>query len=132
MFVGCHIVFPATYHFDFSCEFIRCPFFRQFFTTIPLELYDIATIDGTKRSQVLLYINPPQAQPAPVSVATFDIFYSGNDFCELLICLRSPGNWTPSVALQTYSALHTVITHLITAVSLLEYPFYFALLLKLE
>ena len=91
---------------------------RQFFMTIPFELYDQAKIDGANPIQTMFYVMLPQARPALLAVAIFHFLYAWNDFYEPLIFLHTQSHWTMAVGLQTFNALYTTNTHLIMAATI--------------
>lgn len=53
-------------------------FLRQFYRSIPNELYDAATVDGCGHTRFLVTIATPLAQPALVSTAMFNFLGSWN------------------------------------------------------
>ena len=62
----------------FSVSVMTIFFLRQFFLSLPNEMFDAATIDGAGHVRFLLAIAIPLARPALVSTAMFNFLYSWN------------------------------------------------------
>ncbi len=62
---------------------------RQHFKTIPQDLFDAATIDGSGRLGILWRIVVPLSKPALVTVALFSIIGSWNSFMWPLVVTNS-------------------------------------------
>ena len=77
---------------------------RQFFLTIPQELYDAARVDGGGEFQIMTRVIMPLAKPAIAAVALFQFLYCWNDFFgPLLYTGSNPKIWTLAVGLSQYS-----------------------------
>jgi multiple sugar transport system permease protein len=61
---------------------------RQFFKTIPRELFDAAYIDGASEFSILFRIVLPLVRPAIAVVALFEFINSWNQFLEPLLYLN--------------------------------------------
>lgn len=75
---------------------------RQTFLTLPAELEEAATIDGSSRLRTMLQVYLPLARPSLASVVVLSCWYSWNQFLEPLIYVRSPEKLTVPVALTHY------------------------------
>ncbi len=77
---------------------------RQYMTTIPEGVLEAARMDGLGAFRTLWRIVVPLCVPAIATVATFSFLLSFNEYLWPLLVARSPGNYTPSLALAVYSA----------------------------
>ena len=75
---------------------------RQTFLTLPPELEEAATVDGSTRLRTMLQIYLPLARPSLASVVVLSCWYSWNQFLEPLIYVRTPEKLTVPVALTHY------------------------------
>ncbi|UPK76235.1 carbohydrate ABC transporter permease [Nocardioidaceae bacterium SCSIO 66511] len=75
---------------------------RQTFLTLPAELEEAATVDGSSRLRTMLQIYLPLARPSLASVVVLSCWYSWNQFLEPLIYVRTPEKLTVPVALTHY------------------------------
>lgn len=73
---------------------------RQFFMTIPGEMFDAARIDGCSEMRILAQIVLPLAKPALAVVALFSFLGSWNDFMGPLIYLSDKEMYTISIGLM--------------------------------
>ncbi len=84
--------------------FFGAPFYlfllRQFFVTLPRELFEAARIDGAGEARILAQIVVPLSKPALITVALFAAMGAWNDFFGPLIYLSSEGQKTLAVGLQ--------------------------------
>jgi multiple sugar transport system permease protein len=93
---------------------------RQFLMTIPDAVLDAARIDGCSEWQVLLRVVVPMAKPGIAATAIFQFFYAWNDYYgPLLYTSEDQANWTLSIALSQFKALHHVEWNLVMAATLL-------------
>jgi len=93
---------------------------RQFFLTIPSEYGDAARVDGCGELRVLTSVYLRLAKPAIAAVALFSFFYCWNDFFgPLIYTSENPANWTLSIGLSQFRALHQVEWNLTMAATLL-------------
>ena len=115
--------------------FFGAPFFifllRQFFMTIPFDLSDAATIDGSSEFQILWHVILPLAKPALATVALFTFIANWQDFLGPLIYLRDESQYTLSLGLQRFLSSHSAAwAQLMAASTLMVLPivilFFFA------
>ncbi|GAT67346.1 carbohydrate ABC transporter permease [Planomonospora sp. ID91781] len=93
---------------------------RQFLLTIPREYTEAARVDGCSDLATLLRIVLPMARPAVAAVALFQFFYCWNDYYgPLLYASTNVDNWTLSIGLASFKALHSVQWNLTMAATLL-------------
>ena len=79
---------------------------RQFFTTIPRELEDAASIDGCSRWQIFWSIILPLAKPIMATVTVFAFMGTWNDYFGPLIYLGDKSQYTLSLGLQVFVVNH--------------------------
>lgn len=75
---------------------------RQFFLTLPRELFDSAVIDGCSTLDIFLRIALPLVKPALSAVAIFSFMGHWNDFMGPLIYLRSTEKYTLSLGINMF------------------------------
>ena len=75
---------------------------RQYYLTIPEELSEAARIDGLSEYGIWRRIMLPLSVPALASLALLVFTTTWNDYLGPLIYLRSPGNYTLQLGLQTF------------------------------
>ncbi|GAA1004212.1 sugar ABC transporter permease [Acrocarpospora pleiomorpha] len=93
---------------------------RQFLLTIPKEYIEAARVDGCSDLRTLLRVILPMARPAIAAVALFQFFYCWNDYYgPLLYASTNLDNWTLSLGLASFKALHSVQWNLTMAATLL-------------
>ncbi len=84
--------------------FFGAPFYlfllRQFFVTLPRDLFEAARIDGAGELRILTQIVIPLSKPALITVALFAAMMAWNDFFGPLIYLSSENQKTLAVGLQ--------------------------------
>jgi ABC-type glycerol-3-phosphate transport system permease component len=78
---------------------------RQFFSTLPIELDEAATVDGAGSFRILWQILIPLARPAFATVGVFSFLAHYNDFMGPLIYISSLHKYPISVGLR-YVAGH--------------------------
>jgi multiple sugar transport system permease protein len=75
---------------------------RQFFLTLPEEVFEAARVDGAGEIRILRSLVVPMARPAIAAVALFAFLFAWNDFYNpLLFTGNSPDGQTLAVALTT-------------------------------
>lgn len=79
---------------------------RQFFLTIPKDLYDAASIDGCSEFNIYKKIYLPLSIPALSVVALFQFLVTWNDLMKPSIYLINQNQYTLSLALQQFKAQH--------------------------
>ncbi|MET8143771.1 carbohydrate ABC transporter permease [Sphaerisporangium sp. NPDC005288] len=93
---------------------------RQFLVTIPREYSDAARVDGCGELRTLVRVILPMARPAIAAVALFQFFYCWNDYYgPLLYAGTEPSNWTLSLGLASFKAVHHTQWNLTMAATLL-------------
>ncbi len=75
---------------------------RQFFLTIPRELFDAARIDGCSEWRLYWGIAMPLARPALITVAILAFMFSWNDFLGPLIYLSDQAKNTLALGLAMF------------------------------
>ena len=78
---------------------------RQFFLTIPRELDEAAIIDGCNYFTIYWRIIMPLAKPALITVISFTIVSTWNNFMGPLIYLNSTKNMTVAVGLRLFQQM---------------------------
>lgn len=94
---------------------------RQFLVTIPRDYTDAARVDGCTDIKTLVKVILPMAKPAIAAVALFQFFYCWNDYYGPLLYVQTAEEteWTLSLGLATFKALHSVQWNLTMAATLL-------------
>lgn len=90
---------------------------RQFFMTIPHDLFEAALLDGCGRFKFLLTILLPLSKPALVTVMLFKFVASWNSFLWVLIMTNSPRMRTVPVGLSYFTTDVGTRYHLLMAAS---------------
>lgn len=90
---------------------------RQFFSSIPMELEEAATIDGANRLQVFFRIMLPLISPALATVVIFTFIWTWNDLFQAAIYLNSPKNFTVAIALRAFVGAYEAEFNLLMAAS---------------
>jgi ABC-type glycerol-3-phosphate transport system permease component len=75
---------------------------RQFFLTLPKELFDSAIIDGCSTLDIFVRIALPLIKPALSAVAIFSFMGHWNDFMGPLIYLRSTEKYTLALGINMF------------------------------
>ncbi len=73
--------------------------FRQFFRTVPAELYEAARIDGANPGQALLHVYLPEARPAIAAYGVLTFLGGWNLYFWPLLVLRKEGLETVTLKL---------------------------------
>lgn len=92
---------------------------RQFFRSIPDELWDAARIDGCSRLRYLWRVIVPLSKPAILTVALFKFLGSWNSFQWVLLMTNSASMRTVPVGLMTFSSDIGTAYHLLMAASVM-------------
>ncbi len=92
--------------------------FRQYFRTIPVELFDSAELDGCNPLGTYWWIALPLAKPALAGVAVFAFIASWNDFLGPLLYLSSNDRYTLSLGLSLFNGLYYTQLHYLMPMSL--------------
>jgi ABC-type glycerol-3-phosphate transport system permease component len=81
---------------------------RTFFRSIPVEIYDAATIDGAGALSIYWRIALPLAKPALATVAIFYFVWVWNDFIYPLLYLQSDTMSTIPLGLMLFNGKYSV------------------------
>ena len=95
---------------------------RQFFLTIPRDLYEAAKIDGAGYGRIFWSVLLPLSRPALITVAIFSFLAHWNEFITPLIYLNSTENFVLSLGvrhLQTLPTSEPARDHLLMAAAVL-------------
>ena len=82
---------------------------RQFFVSIPSELFDAARIDGSSEFGQYWRIMLPLSKPALTTVAIFQFQWTWNDFLNPLIYINSQSKKTIALGLQDFYKSQTTV-----------------------
>jgi len=77
---------------------------RQFFKTLPADLFDAARIDGCSPMGIYWRIVLPLSRPALITVVIFTLNLTWNDFLGPLIYLTSENKKTLALGLQSFTS----------------------------
>jgi len=75
-------------------------FFRQYISTLNDELMDAARVDGASEFMIFIRIILPIISPGMVSLGLIFFMASWNNYLGPLIYLKSPSNWTITLAIN--------------------------------
>lgn len=92
---------------------------RQFFLTLPSELFDAARIDGASEWTIFWRIALPLARPALVTVALLTFMFAWNDFLGPLIYLSDQAKNTLALGLALFTGQHQTDWGVLMAASIL-------------
>ena len=92
---------------------------RQFFLTIPRELFDAARIDGCSEWRLYWKIAMPLARPALITVAILTFMFSWNDFLGPLIYLSDQAKNTLALGLAMLVGQHQTEWGILMAASVI-------------
>jgi multiple sugar transport system permease protein len=92
---------------------------RQFFRSIPDELWDAARIDGCPRGRYLWRVIVPLSKPAILTVALFKFLGSWNAYQWVLMMTNTESMRTIPVGLATFSSDIGTAYHLLMAASVM-------------
>ncbi len=81
--------------------------FRQFFRTVPSELYEAARIDGATPGQALWHVYLPEARPAIGAYAVITFLGAWNLYFWPLLILRQEGSETVTLKLAVLQGAGT-------------------------
>lgn len=82
---------------------------RQFFMTLPDELFDAARIDGCGEIKIWWKIAMPLCGPALATVAIFQFLYSWNDLIDPVIYLSSDSQFTLPIGMSSLISHYRII-----------------------
>jgi ABC-type glycerol-3-phosphate transport system permease component len=92
---------------------------RQFFLSVPRELFDAARIDGASEWRIYWTIALPLARPALVTVALLTFMFAWNDFLGPLIYLSDQSKNTLALGLALFTGQHQTDWGVLMAASIL-------------
>lgn len=92
---------------------------RQFFLTIPRELFDAARIDGCSEWRLYWNIAMPLARPALITVAILTFMFSWIDFLGPLIYLSDQAKNTLALGLALFVGQHQTEWGILMAASII-------------
>lgn len=92
---------------------------RQFFRTLPPEIFEQATIDGASSYRIFAQIVLPLSKPALATVAIFGFMSHWNDLMAPLIYINSPEKFTLTLGLRRFMLLTDVHYQEMMAMALL-------------
>jgi ABC-type glycerol-3-phosphate transport system permease component len=92
---------------------------RQFFRTLPPEIFEQAIIDGASSYRIYAQIMLPLSKPALSTVAIFGFMSHWNDFLAPLIYINSPEKFTLTLGLRRFMSLTDVRFQEMMAMALL-------------
>jgi len=96
---------------------------RQFYGTLPDELFDAARIDGCSEYRIYWQIVLPLSKPALITVALLTFVWNWNDFLRPLLYLNSSEMYTISLGLQKFLSLrHSEWALLMAAATIASLP----------
>ena len=91
-------------------QFFANPFFvfmfRQFFRTIPADLYDSAEMDGCSPFGVYVRLTLPLSGPVFATAAFFSFLSSWNDFMTPLIYISDLKKYTLTLGLSLFQGMY--------------------------
>jgi len=88
---------------------------RQFFLTIPRELWDAAVVDGCSRRRLLLTILLPLARPALATLAIYAFLSTWNQYLWPLLVINSQDMRTVQIGLAILQSQESVSWSLVMA-----------------
>ncbi|MBN1352522.1 carbohydrate ABC transporter permease [candidate division KSB1 bacterium] len=77
---------------------------RSFFETIPKDLFDAATIDGTSEPRILRHIVLPLSKPILGVVAIMNLLATWNEFMWPYVTLNDAGKFNLPIGLLTFGS----------------------------
>jgi ABC-type glycerol-3-phosphate transport system permease component len=92
--------------------------FRQFFRSLPPELFECAELDGCNPFMSYWRIALPLSRPALATVAVFAFVSTWNDFMGPLVYLSTNEKYTLSLGLAFFQGTHYTQLHLLMPMSL--------------
>jgi multiple sugar transport system permease protein len=92
---------------------------RQFFLTLPEELFEAGRLDGLSHFGLFWKILIPLSKPAIATVALFQFVQTWNDFSGPLLYLNDPQKFPLAYGLERFVSSYGDQTHLLLAASVL-------------
>jgi multiple sugar transport system permease protein len=104
--------------------FFAAPFFvfmfRQFYSTIPRDLYDSAELDGCSPIQMYLYLALPLSKPAFVTAGIFAFLGAWNDLTNPLVYLSNMNKFTLTLGLAMFQGTNFTLLQYLMPMALLS------------
>jgi multiple sugar transport system permease protein len=104
-------------------QFFAAPFFvfmfRQFFGSIPRDLFDSAELDGCSPFGLYWHIAVPLAKPAFATAAIFSFLASWNDLLNPLVYLNELNKFTLALGLANFQATNYTLLQYLMPMALL-------------
>ena len=92
--------------------------FRQFFRSLPAELFESAELDGCNPWMAYWRIALPLSRPALATVAVFAFIGAWNDFLGPLVYLSTNAKFTLSLGLSLFQGIYFTQLHYLMPMSL--------------
>lgn len=92
---------------------------RQFFMTIPEELFEAGRMEGMNHWRLFWRIAVPLSRPALATVALFQFIETWNDFNQPLLYLNDPDKFPLAYSLERFVSAYSDQTHLLLAAAVL-------------
>ncbi len=92
---------------------------RQFFMTIPEELFEAARLDGLNHWGLFSRMAVPLSLPALATVALFQFIETWNDFSSPLLYLNDPDKFPLAYSLERFVSAYSDQTNLLLAAAVL-------------
>ncbi|MFC0331026.1 carbohydrate ABC transporter permease [Paenibacillus sepulcri] len=93
---------------------------RQFFNSVPVDLFEAARLDGCSELRTFWNIALPLCSPALASAAIFGFMWRWNDYLGPLIYLNTDSKYTVSIALSSFTSMYNIVPwHLLMAAALM-------------
>lgn len=92
---------------------------RQFFLTIPEELFEAGRLEGLSHWGLFWRIAIPLSRPALATVALFQFIESWNDFSSPLLYLSDPDKFPLAYSLERFVSSYSDQTHLLLAAAVM-------------
>ena len=92
--------------------------FRQFFRSLPVELFESAELDGCNPLMAYWRIALPLSRPALATVAVFSFVGAWNDFLGPLVYLNTNDKFTLSLGLSLFQGIYYTQLHYLMPMSL--------------
>lgn len=82
--------------------------FRQFFRTLPQEVFEAAAVDGSGALRTFLFIAVPMAIPAFATATVFSFAFTWGNFLGPVIYLSQNSSYPVSVGLADFTAKYAI------------------------
>ena len=92
--------------------------FRQFFRSLPTEIFEAAELDGCNPLQAYWHVAIPLSRPVLATVAVFAFVGAWNDFMAPLIYLSTTSKYTLALGLSLFQGMYYTQLHYLMPMSL--------------